>query len=256
MTKLLRFSLVFFLSSVFLYSLLKIVSIRHEYRAAEVLYEESRAEYFHAAVIQEPEVSAQPEPEEYFPEVAADLEELAAVNPDIIGWLWLPDTAISYPLLQGKDNQEYLNTSYNRDRLSSGSIFADFRSPSGLSGDNTVVYGHNMKNGEMFGSLKEFARPEYLESHSYAYIFLPGRVLKYRMFAACKTESTGEHYALDFSESMTFSDFLAVIVSSVGAVFENPPEHEAPLLTLSTCITGSRSERFVVHGVLMAEKNT
>ena len=266
----LRIPLMLALSAVLLYSVGRIVLTQIEYRTADAIYEESRAIGLQVVPSAPPSSPPAPAPapaapsqvpateeapaDDGFPAVSADLAALAAINDEVIGWLWNPDTDISYPLLQGQDNQKYLNTSYNRKHSSAGSIFEDFRNAGDMTDDNTLIYGHNMKNGAMFGTLKEFAQPEYRNEHKYVYLFLDGIVLKYRIFAAYKTESTSDSYTRDFSKTMSYEDFLGYITASAGDETVQLPQERARLLTLSTCTSGRRTERFVLHAVLEAEK--
>lgn len=270
MKKGLRAGLTVLLCAVLVYSIARIALIQAEYHSAAAIYEESRAENFHTEEVLPPSQTPTPAPaaeesagpdtppeeaEEYFPQAYADLEALAQVNPEVVGWLWIQGTEISYPLLQGKDNQKYLNTSYNLKYSSSGSVFMDFRSPSDFSGGNTIVYGHNMKNGAMFGKLNDFADADYRADHEFIYLYLSGEVLKYRVFAAYYTHSTSESYTRDFSDDISFERFINYIGASDQAMAAQP---EAPvsLLTLSTCTLGVRTERFVLHAALVATKAT
>ena len=98
-----------------------------------------------------PEPSAEPQTD---PLASIDLAALQAVNADVLGWLSIPDTAISYPLVQGADNDYYLAHTWNRSSSAVGAIFMDARCASDRSGFNTVIYGHRMNNGSMFASLK------------------------------------------------------------------------------------------------------
>lgn len=264
MGKKLRAVLTVLLCVVLLYSLVRIVLIQSEYRRSAAIYEESRLVHFRVekAVPRSQPSAASPAPgenalpeepeEEPFPIAHADLEGLVKINPEVVGWLWIEGTEISYPLVRGKDNQKYLNTSYNLKHSSAGSIFMDFRNPGDLSGGNTIIYGHNMKNGSMFGSLKDFADPRYREEHAFVYLFIPGGILQYRVFAAYNTESTSQSYTRDFSDRWSFEDFIDYVAGEAEAA--SLPEAPVPLLTLSTCTTGRRTERFVLHAELVAVK--
>ena len=258
MSKILRIALIVIFSAVLIYSVTRIVLIQIEYQKADEIYQESR-EAFHVA---ENSASPQPtpsgasssEPEEYFPEAYADIEDLLSVNPDIVGWIWIPNTDINFPLLRADNNQKYLNLSYNLKQTNSGSIFMDYRNSSDLSDGNTIIYGHNMKNGGMFGNLKKFADIDYMKAHSYVYVFTADRILKYRIFAGYKTESTSKSYTMDFSGDISYDDFISYIVNSVGNDLIEAPEKQVPLITLSTCTSVRRTERFVVHAAFVAEK--
>lgn len=251
MNKTLRISLIIMLSAVLLFSLSRVALIQRGYGQTDKLYTKLRAAYVQ---IEEPSLSVQDdretEGEEYFPAAQIDLEALRGINPEVIGWLWIPDTEISYPLLKGEDNQTYLSRSYNREYDAAGSLFMDYRNADDISDDNTIIYGHNMKNGAMFGGLKRFAALDYIQAHPYAYVFTEESVLKYRIFAGFKTESTSKSYTMDTSGKM--EELLAYIASCAGTALTALPDAQDSLLTLSTCTTGSSTERFVVHAALVA----
>ncbi len=254
MNKTLRLLLVLGLAALLLFSLGRIAMIQWDYWSAKKLYEELRDEAFRVELPppppQETEAGEETEEEaEAFPQVYIDLEGLQAVNPDVLGWLWIPDTEVSYPLLQGADNQKYLNRNYQLGYDVGGSIFMDFRNQADLSDDNTVLYGHNMKNKAMFGGLKQYAAPEYRQAHPYIYLFTEAGALKYSVFAAYKTESTSESYARELGEGM--GEFLAYIASCAGETLTELPDEGTRLLTLSTCTSVRKTERFVLHAALV-----
>lgn len=258
MSKKVRTAIIIILSAILIYSITRIVIIQIEYSKADDIYNESRTENFHMSeetpAPQDSVDYSAPEPEEYFPEAYADIEDLMAINRDIVGWLWIPDTNINYPLLKAEDNQKYLGLSYNLQWTNSGSIFMDFRNSSNLSDDNTIIYGHNMKNGGMFGSLKKYSDIEYLEEHRYVYIFTKDRILKYKIFAAYKTESSSQSYTMGFSGDISFDDYINYVIASAGNNLNEAIEEKAPLMMLSTCTSVRRTERFVINTVLIAEK--
>ena len=80
-------------------------------------------------------------------ELFVDFESLQAINKDVVGWIFIEDTVVNYPVLHSKkNNDEYLYTTYDGKQNNSGSIFADYRNNADFTDDNTVLYGHNMKN--------------------------------------------------------------------------------------------------------------
>jgi len=270
MKKTLRTALIVLLSAVFVFCVAHIVWIQIDYQKADDLYRQSR-EDFHVAESPasslpaaasgsssaagvSPEAGASSEAEDFFPDAYVDMKDLLHVNPEIVGWIWIPDTAISYPLVRADNNQKYLTLSYNLKRTNSGSIFMDYRNPADFSGDNTIIYGHNMKNGSMFGKLKKFADVSYLKAHSYVYFFTVDRILKYRIFAGYQTQSTSESYTPDFTGDISYDKFISYLKTSAGGDLTELPEARAPLLTLSTCTSVRHTDRFVIHAVFVAEK--
>ena len=263
MNRKIRIALIVALSLVLLFSLGQLALIQMEYQKADKIYAESRSAHFHIKEETPPssapsretgETVPEAAPEEYFPRATVDLDALQEVNAEVIGWIWAPGTAVNFPLVQGEDNAKYLGRSYDLDWSNSGSIFLDYRNSPGLSDDNSIIYGHNMKNGGMFGELKDYAEADYMAEHEFLYVFLKDKVLKYRVFAAYRTESTSKSYTRDFSGELSYADYLGLISASAQGNANEPPETSSPLLLLSTCTSDRRTERFVVHAVLVAEK--
>ncbi len=262
MAKRLRIILIILLAAVFLFCAVRLISILLEYQQAENIYDQERDAVFILTDEEDGEVQAadsavsdaqeaDTEPEEYFPEVNVDFDALLAEGSDVVGWLWIPDSEISYPLVQGADNDQYLHQTYNGVQNSSGSIFLDYRCSPDLSDWNTVIYGHNMKNGSMFGSLDAYADQDYFDTHPLLYILTPDRILKYRVFSAYVTEYDSETYDLSGEDRAAYVQYA---LDSSAVQGGRDQETAAPLLLLSTCTSRTRTERFVVHAVLIGEK--
>lgn len=135
---------------VFLFALYNVISIINNYRKIDRIYDET-AEQFTKIPSR---ISDEASDSAGVPEV--DFEALLQVNGDVIGWIYIEDTDISYPMLRGRDNQQYLFQSYEKKYLTAGSIYIDYRCSQDFTGSRTVVYGHNMHNGSMFGRLDKF----------------------------------------------------------------------------------------------------
>ena len=132
---------------------------------------------------------------EDFPEMEVDFKALREKNPDTVGWLYVGSCGISYPILQGEDNDYYMNHTFEGTVNSSGAIIMDYRDDKYLKDWNTFIYGHNMKNGSMFGSLKKLLKDETLyDSDPYIYIYLPGYIYRYKIFSYYKDEPDSKMY--------------------------------------------------------------
>ena len=94
----------------------------------------------------------------------ADFGKLSQINPRVIGWIFGAGGEISYPVVQGEDNEYYLNHLFNGEVNSSGSIFLDVRCEGDFSGFHSILYGHHMKNGAMFGRLNQYESQSYYEA--------------------------------------------------------------------------------------------
>lgn len=186
----------------------------------------------------------------------ADLQE--NVNPDIYAWIYIPDTQIDYPVLQHPtDNYYYLEYNLDGSKGYPGCIYTEDYNEKDFSDPNTVIYGHNMKNGSMFAGLHKFEDTEYFEEHPYVYIYTEDRLYAYEIFAA--HESGNEHilYNNDFSDSSVFAKYLAGIMTGRtmnGNIREDlSVTADDRIVTLSTCVANRPEKRYLVQGVLLNE---
>ena len=186
----------------------------------------------------------------------ADLQE--NVNPDIYAWIYIPDTQIDYPVLQHPtDNYYYLEYNLDGSKGYPGCIYTEDYNEKDFSDPNTVIYGHNMKNGTMFAGLHKFEDSEYFEEHPYVYVYTEDRLFAYEIFAA--HESGNEHilYNNDFSDSYVFAKYLAEIMTGRtmnGNIREDlSVTADDRIVTLSTCVANRPEKRYLVQGVLLNE---
>ena len=101
-----------------------------------------------------------------------DIDALKEVNEDVLGWITIPDTQLSYPLMKGLDNSYYLTHTWDKQPSSAGSVFVEKYNNTDLSDYHTIIYGHRMNNGAIFGSLKGYESEEHFKQHPYETIFL------------------------------------------------------------------------------------
>ena len=106
--------------------------------------------------------------------VTIDFEELQKINPDIVAWIRIEGLGIDYPIVQGTDNEHYLHYTFRGEANVAGSIFLDYRNKADFSDSKIILYGHNMKNGSMFGSLKKYQDESVLLENQIVTIYLPG----------------------------------------------------------------------------------
>ncbi|MFV0395642.1 MAG: class B sortase [Coprobacillaceae bacterium] len=177
-------------------------------------------------------------------------EELLARNPDVIGWIQIPDTNIDYPVLQGETNDTYLRHDIDGKYLIAGCIFADAGHGAPLEEPNTIIYGHNMKNDSMFSDLLEYTDdPKFVESHPTVYMYLPdGTVSKYKIVSAHEVDAREDVYTLNLPN---LDDYYQHVLE--GNVLNVPFEQDnSPMITMSTCKTYDveAMSRVAVHAVL------
>lgn len=182
--------------------------------------------------------------------VSVDFETLKKECNDIVGWLYCADTPINYPVVQADDNEYYLRRLLNGDRNISGTLFMDYRNSIGNKDWNTVIYGHNMKNDSMFGTITSYCEQTYYDQHPVLYFLTPDTDYKIELISGFVTPSTSALYNVYLSESermqvvtdiFNSSDFLS------NAEFSDDDR----LLTLSTCSYEYDSARYVVIGKMI-----
>lgn len=179
-----------------------------------------------------------------------NLEALREVNPDVVGWILIPDTVINYPLMQGTDNDYYLKHTWDKKQNAVGSIFLEHLSSPELTDFNTIIYGHNMTNGSMFASLRKYREQEYWEAHPYVYIRSDQGVYRYEIFSSYLASVDSNAYGIQFSSEESRSRFLTnrILNSVINTGVE--PEPTDRILTLSTCSGRGYTTRWVVHARL------
>ena len=180
---------------------------------------------------------------------AMDFAALRQVNSDVLGWILIPDTFVSYPFLQGADNDYYLDHTWRKTINSVGAIFMEQINSADLSDFNTILYGHRMNNRSMFGALQFFADQSYWAAHPYVYITDDSGSRRYDIFAAYEVSTAGDTYRIGFSgdqDRQSFLDFcLAQSVIDTGVT---PTVYDS-ILTLSTCTGSGHDTRWVVQAV-------
>lgn len=186
--------------------------------------------------------------------LAPDLEALRQTNSDVLGWITIPDTVISYPLMKAKDNQEYLYQTWDGKYSKFGSIFLECRNSHDLSDFNTLIYGHNMLTDDMFGTLLEYADQSHYESHPSVYVVTDSGVRRYDIFSAYEANVVSDTYRLVFEDDARRQSALELYTSSSVLDTGLTPGVTDPILTLSTCTgRGTANLRFVVQAVLAEE---
>lgn len=179
-----------------------------------------------------------------------DISALQAVNSEVIGWLLIPGTELSQPVLQGKDNTFYLDHNWKLGHSDEGAVFMEWENSADFSDFNTILYGHNMRNGSMFALLHSYADPAFGKAHPDIYIVDGSGTRRYTVFAAFEAQVPGITYALGIRETADKLAFLrhsrARTVLDASAF---PTVHDH-ILTLSTCTGRGYTTRWVVQAVL------
>ena len=180
-----------------------------------------------------------------------DWKELESQSEDVVGWLYIPDTNINYPIVHG-DNDYYLNHDYKGNWNSGGSIFLEEQAT--LESQNMIIYGHHMKADTMFHRLPNYADQEYTDSHKYIYIATKNETRLYQVFSVVYTQGNSDTYTLNFEDADTFVEYVekaienSVVEADIREIVGNDT-----IISLSTCTGRTKIERLVVHAVFLTE---
>ena len=203
----------------------------------------------------EPPAPLDPLPEEAAALAEADLEALRAVNGDVAGWILIPGTPVSYPLLHkgdDPDNEYYMHHAWDGAGSGAGSILIEWGNDPALEDFHTLLYGHRMKDGSMFGSLKHYGEQAYWEEHPAVYVRTgENRAYRYDVFAAQEAPVGAVVYELDYTGRE--EEFIRFCLDNSVLHTDIMPETADRFLTLVTCTGKDYTARWVVHAVLARE---
>ncbi len=198
-------------------------------------------------------VTESAEPEE---EIPIDFEELWETNPDVYAWIVIPGTDINYPILQHPtDDSYYLNHNIDGSTGRPACIYTESLNSKDFTDNNTVIYGHNMRNGTMFAQLHKFEDKDFFDEHREIIIYLPDKVLHYKIFAVHNYDDRHLLYSFDFSDKAVYKDYLESIFSiddkNANIDTEMTVTENDKIITLATCVYKQPSLRFHVQAVLV-----
>lgn len=189
--------------------------------------------------------------------IRAKLEQIKAVNDDIIGWIKIDGTEVSYPVVKGDDNEYYLTHAYNKEYLRSGTIMADFQcSPTSVyENRNTVLYGHNMANGAMFATVQKYFRDPDMLSETTIYFYGFDGVYVYEPVMLLDTDTAFYYYQVNFFGRGEYESFLSAMYSAANYKKDVSLTADDKLITLSTCTNRKVTGRYVLMARLVRIDN-
>lgn len=179
-----------------------------------------------------------------------DWKALKKVNPDVQGWLYQKGTVINYPVVQGTDNDTYLHTRFDKQWSGGGTLFVDCRMEKDFKGFNSIIYGHHMKDGSMFRSIRGYTKEDgYYDKHKTLELATPHGNYHLVVFSAFITKATDEDtykITYDEAEKQAYIDRawerseLPITRDSVDVTKNDR------LVTLSTCAYDYEEARYIV----------
>ena len=210
-------------------------------------------------VVREPAKTYEGEKEdptvEWMDGIQIDFERLEELNDDTAGWIIFHNQRVNYPLVRTDDNSYYLNHSFMREENKAGSIFMDCRNNS-LEDRHVVIYGHNMLDRTMFGSLKDVFHKKFWEKgNDLIYLFDTDQHLrKYKIFSYYTIEKEDYYITTLFRNDAVYAEFLEVLQARSFGETDVSVTSDDHILTLSTCAGASGTRRRVIHAKLLQEK--
>lgn len=185
--------------------------------------------------------------------IQVDFDMLSETCPDIQGWIYCEDTAINYPIVQGRDNDQYLRHDYLGNYSVAGSIFLEAANAPGFADSNTVIYGHHMKDKSMFACLSSWADQDFYEAHPVMYLLTPDQDYKIELFSGYVTPAGSDTYAVFQGPSEYLDKYLdqALSLSDFTCDPEFVLDGGAKYVLLSTCDYTYQDARYVIHGKLV-----
>ena len=177
-----------------------------------------------------------------------DFESLKKKNPDTVAWLKVKGTNIEYPVVKTNDNEYYMTHSFDKSKNSAGWIFMDYRNKLKGKNENMVIYGHNRRDGSMFGTLKKVLTEGWLNNaDNFIIPFVTEKEeTQYQVFSVYKIEKEDYYITTNFKTEAAFQEFINKVKSRSIKNFGETPCTDDSILTLSTCADNDKY-RVVLH---------
>ncbi len=190
-------------------------------------------------------------------DIPIDFAALKEKNPDVYAWINIPGTAIDYPILQREnDNTYYLDHTIDHEEKTEGAIFTENYNNTDFEDPNTVIYGHDMRNGSMFKGLLDYRDKTFFDQNKEVLIYTPDAIRHYKIFAAYPYDSRHLLRSFDFTDKEVYQQYLYRIfaIRDMNASIDTTAQvgTDDKILTLSTCYANQPDMRFLVQAVLVS----
>lgn len=247
---------------VFLGSGAAVLAIQGNYRASRQVYADVAAEYTHktesrsaddqsgSTDVNAAEGQSATSSETEQPPIMVDFERLQAENPHVSAWLYCEGTVINYPVMHGSDNDFYLHHSYTGAEDQSGAIFVEAQCARDFADSNTIIYGHSMNDGSMFGGLQAWKDQSYYEAHPVLWLLTPGANYKVTLFSGYTTSARSETYTIFYGPGDDLNAYLDGCAAKSDFDATEGPGKDGRYVVLSTCAYDFDEARYVLHGRL------
>jgi sortase B len=182
---------------------------------------------------------------------SVDFAELSRMNPDIVGWLYCEGTKINYPVVQGSDDEYYLDHLFDGTQNANGCLFLDSRVGASFSSVHSIIYGHHMRSGAMFAALDGYKRQSFYETHPTMLLITPAATYEVQLFTAYVADPSEDAWEVSFANDGEIQAWIDAAIARSTFTSDVKPTPGDRLLTLSTCSYEFGDARFVVVGILI-----
>lgn len=175
-------------------------------------------------------------------------------NEEILAWLLIPDTNISYPIVKGSDNSFYLTHSFEKKVNYAGAIFMDHQADGKFKDRNTLIYGHNMWHKTMFTDIEKFKKKKFFNEHPYLYIFTPEQNYRCEIFSIHSAKDLSASYDLNYPDTESWQKYQTMVQELSDFkrdVKLTPKDHIVSLSTCSYEEGNSTDLRYLLHAKLV-----
>lgn len=235
--------------AIAIYAAYNIIKIQSEYKKSVDAYKKLD-NYTIEQTTSETSGESEEEPVKEKPYPDVDFDGLKSVNSDVIGWIYVPDTEINYPIVHTSDNDYYLDHLVDRTQNPAGAIFLDTRNPSDFSDLHSIIYGHHMKNGSMFAALKGYKKQDFFDGHKTGYLITQDAAYSIDFFAGHVANVEENAWQLDFDDAADFDNWIKSLKEISAFKSDIEPQYGDRIFTLSTCSYEFDDARFVLSGKL------
>lgn len=261
MKKKIRYVAVIFFTLLLAVSIYKIVYYGKDYFFGQSEYREAKELFDVSKEVDPEELEFPGEPKgtdpfdsirKYFSN--CDFSALRTINPEILGWIVIPGTNISYPICQHSDNDYYLMHTYSMETNRIGAIFLDYRVSPDFSDYNTIIFGHRLRDQTMFSALKTYRDKSTWEKNPFIFICTPDNIIHiYQIYSAFAGDPDGISYSKKNDSDSKKKKFIDYTLRCAEYDTHITPTTDDQFVTLSTCIGTNHTHRMIIHAMLYGE---
>ncbi len=183
-------------------------------------------------------------------DVEVQFGKLRKKYPDVKAWIYSKGTIINYPVAQGRDNDWYLHRTLDGEWNGAGTLFIDRNNEKPFEDFLTIIYGHHMCDGSMFGSLVKYRDEDYYQEHKKLRLYTPEQNYDLEVIGVCTIPATSEMYKYDFDDDDAKAEYIRWIEDTTETVCDEHADTDDNIVMLSTCTYEFDDARLVVFGKL------